>query len=36
MRRNPARARELSQDEDIPSYQRQRIETMLSQLGSRY
>ncbi len=36
MRTNPARARELLQDEDIPSYQRQRIETMLSQLGSRY
>lgn len=36
MRTDPAKARRLLQDEDIPSYQRQRVETMLSQLGLRY
>jgi hypothetical protein len=36
MRTNPAKARKLLEDEDIPSYERQRVETMISQYGSRF
>ena len=33
---NPAKAREILEDEDIPSYQRQQVESMLSRQGLRY
>ncbi len=36
MRTDPVKARKLLDDEDIPSYQRQRAETMLNQYGLRY
>jgi len=36
MRSNPAKARKLLEDEDIPSYQRQQAATMISQFGSRF
>jgi len=36
MRSNPDKARELLKDEDIPAYERQRIETMLAQVGRIY
>ena len=36
MRTNPAKAREMLEDEDIPSYQRQQVETMINQYGLRF
>ena len=36
MRTDPARARELLEDEDIPDYKRQQVERTLSQQGLRY
>ena len=36
MQTNPANARKLLEDEDIPRYQRQQAEMMLSQYGSRF
>ena len=36
MRTDPAKARELLQDEDIPSYLRQQAETMMNRFGTRF
>jgi len=36
MQTDPIKARELLKDEDIPSYQRQQVETVISQQGLRY
>ena len=36
MRTNPAKARELLEDEDISSEQRQQVETMINQYGFRF
>ena len=36
MQTNPAKARKLLEDEDIPSYKRQQVETMISQYGWRF
>ena len=36
MRTDPAKARELLEDEDIPSHQRQQAETTISQYGYRF
>lgn len=36
MQTDPAKARKLLKDQDIPSHQRQRIEAMINQYGTRY
>ncbi|MGI9206027.1 MAG: hypothetical protein ACR2Q3_18565 [Woeseiaceae bacterium] len=36
MRSNPTKARELLQDEDIPSYQRQQVESNLNRVGRNF
>jgi hypothetical protein len=36
VRADPARARELLQDEDIPDYMRQQVETAISRSGLSY